>query len=182
MNEFLSNPQRFGPWMIASLTLFLAGCVAQSVSDTKEIYTYNRMIPIGIVLGGFAAVVIGFFWRKSDARIGWGLMIIVPLAAFLMAPSMWLEHVIVTDQSIEVRSGMFGGTTQSIPFDQVKHIQITEESTGGRRARMIDVLYFHTDAGAAEQIRLANDVKIAAARAILDRANARGIAVAGTLR
>jgi hypothetical protein len=181
MSKSLSKTGRtwFRPWMIASVALFVAGCVTQSGTDAKQSFSYNPMISIGIVLAGLACIPIGFFWRRSDRRLGWGLMTVVPLAALVVAASMAFEHVSVTDQSIEVRSGFFGSTAaQSVPLEQVKRIHIAQESTGGRRARMVDVLYFFGDAGEISRFPLNNDVKIEASRAIIERASARGIPVA----
>jgi hypothetical protein len=164
--------------MFATAALFLAGCVTQSGSDAKLIFSYNPLITIGIVLAGLVAIPIGFFWRKSDGRLGWGFMTVVPLAAIIVGGTMWFEQVTVSDQAIDVHSGFFGSTAaQSIPFGQAKTIRVVVEPTGGRRSRDIDVYYFDGDGGNLGRFPLNNDVKIEAGRAILERANARGIAV-----
>src|SRR5688572_15808190 len=121
MNNLLSNAERtwFRLCMFAGLALFLAGCVAQSGSDGKQTFSYSPLLTIGIVLAGVLAIPIGFFWRRSDARLGWGLMIVVPIAAVVMAGTMGFEQVNVSDQHVEVRSGFFGSTAAlSVPFDQ----------------------------------------------------------------
>jgi hypothetical protein len=182
MNNLLSYPGRtwFRLCLLAGFALFLAGCVSQSGSDGKQTFSYSPLLTIGIILGGVLAIPIGFFWRKSDGRLGWGLMIIVPIAAVLMAGTMGFEQVNVSDQQVEVRSGFFGSTAAlTVPFDQVKQIRITQESTGGRRARMIDVFYFQSETGELGRFPLNNDVKIEASKAILDRAAKRGIVVVG---
>jgi cytochrome c oxidase subunit IV len=168
-------------WLVAVSTLLLAGCVTHTVSEGSETFYYDRVLLTLVLLIGGALLPIGFFVKKAYDRLGWGMMIVGPLLALVVALIMWFEHVKVTDQRIIVRSGVFGNTAaQDIPLERVKVIRITEERSGsGRNSRMIDVLYFSGDGGDIAVLPLNNDVKSTAARAILDRANARGVAIVG---
>ncbi len=150
---------------------FVAGCVAESSSAAGTSFHYQLWLPCVTVLGGFICIPIGFFWRKSDKRLGWGLMIIMPLAAILLAPTFFSERVWVDDNGFESHSGIFGMTAgAAVKFDSVKAIRLVEEDTGGRRSRRIDVLYFDMKAGEAVRFPLNNDVKIEASKEILARA------------
>lgn len=149
----------------------LSGCVSESSSENGSSFHYQYWLPVVTILGGLICVPIGFFWRKSDKRLGWGLMTIVPLAACLMAPNFFFKRVWVDDQGFEYHSGVFVTTTESVKFDSVKAIRVAEEETGGRRSRQIEVLYFDMKAGGeAVRFPLDNDIKIEAAKEILARA------------
>jgi hypothetical protein len=104
-------------------------------------------------------------------------MTIVPIAAILLMMNTGFERIWVDADGYEVHSGFFGQSSESVKFDSISAIRIAKERTTGRRPRTIDVYYFDLRAGGSERFPLINDVKIEAAREILRRAQARGIAL-----
>ena len=164
--------------LTAAGCLFLAGCVTKSVGNAGTSVHYARWLPIAIFLVGLVAVPVGLVLRKHTGRLGWGLIIIGPLAALMFAPSLFLERVVVSDDGFESHSGIWGMTAgANVDFDSVTSIRIAEEKTGGRRSRWIEVLYFEMKAGEDVRLPLNNDVKIEAAMEIIERAAQRGIPV-----
>jgi hypothetical protein len=153
----------------------LSGCVAISAGETETRYHYQYWVPALILLGGLVSIPIGFFWRRSDWKIGWGLMTVVPLAAILLVFTMGFEQVTVDKHGFEVQSGFFG-EPQSVKFDSVTSVRVVKEKTSGRRARVIDVLYFDLKDGGAERFAISGDVKTEASKDIISRVKERGIA------
>lgn len=160
------------------LVFLAAGCVSQSTSGDVTNTYYSWWMPILVIVLGVVAVPIGLATRRAIPRLGWTLLIGGPLAVVLIAPQMLFERVSVDGAGVNVRSGIWGMTANlSVRFDGIRQIRIVEESTGGRRSRQIEVLYFDRDGGEPQRFALNNDVKIEGAKAILARANARGIPV-----
>jgi hypothetical protein len=154
----------------------LTGCVAVSADESSTRYHYQYWVPALILLGGLLSIPIGFFWRRSDWKIGWGLMTVVPIAAFLLVFTMGFEQVTVDEHGFEVQSGFFS-EPHSVKFDSVVSVRSVKEKTGGRRSRVIDVLYFDLKDGGAERYPISSDVKTEASKDIIQRAKARGIAM-----
>jgi hypothetical protein len=173
----MSKPQRSIAFTAIGLgMLSVAGCAVQSASDAGVRFHYSLWVPAITLLIGFACIPIGLLFIRSDRRLAWGSMIIGPLAAIVMAPTFGLERVWVDDQGFTSNSGIFGMTSvSSVKFDTVNSMRITQEETGGRRSRLIEVLYFDTKGGESIRFPLNNDVKIESAKEIIVRAQKRGV-------
>jgi hypothetical protein len=158
--------------------LCVAGCVTQSTSGDETTVRYSWWLPVTIFLAGLAVIPVGAVLRRHTARLGWGLLIGGPVAAIVFAPMLAFESVTVNDRGFAVRSGFFGRTAaQDVSFIGMRQIQIMEEMTTGRGARMIDVLVCQPESGEAIRLPLNNDVKIEGGAAIIVRARVKGIPV-----
>lgn len=167
--------------LFTALCCFLmAGCVAKSASEGGVSVHYGRWFPIAILVAGILVIPIGIVVRRISTRIGWLLIVAGPIAALAFAPSLLLERAFVDDQGFEVHSGIWGMTaTEKVAFNAVKSFRITQEETGGRRSRLIEVLYFEMKSGPAVRFPLNNDVKIEAGKEIVTRASRLGIPAMG---
>jgi hypothetical protein len=172
------SPWRFVMWLIIPACLFLAGCVTKSASDSGTTVRYEWWVPVGVFAAGIVVVPLGLVLRRVTERYAWVLIIGGPLAALVLAPNLLLERTHVDDQGFEVHSGFMGMTAeQKVKFDDVKSIRLTNEETGGRHSREIEVLFFEMKSGPTVKLPLNNDVKIEAGLEIAMRAKARGIAL-----
>ena len=164
-----------------SFLLLLTGCISESTSDSVDRVSYSWWVPVVILLAGFACVPFGLMFLRSSARLGWGLMIVCPLAALMFAPSMFFEQVSVTDSGYKVRSGIWGMTAnQEVNFGDASNLRIVEEMSTGRRRRAYNVFYFDMKTGGEPaRLPLNNDVKVAAGPYIMRRAKAAGVNVPG---
>jgi hypothetical protein len=177
-------PMSTGPnlrWrLLAPTCLFLAGCVTKSGGDGGSTYHYEYWLPALIVLGGLACVPLGLAVRMRSGRFGWALLIMGPLIGLAIGPSLFLERVHVDARGFEVRSGIWGMTSNAnVAFDALRSCRIAQEETGGRRSRQIEVLYFDVNTGPTVRLALNNDVKIEAAKEIVFHVAARGVPMVG---
>jgi hypothetical protein len=166
--------------LLAFCCLLVTGCVTKSVSESGTTFHYQWWLPIGVFLGGLVAVPGGFGLKGWSERLGWGLIILGPLAALVLAPSLFFERVFVDKKGFEVHSGIWGMTsTEKVVFDSVQSIRLTQEMSGSRRSRReIEVLYFDLKTGSATRFPLNNDIKIEAAKQIVETVAGLGIPLA----
>jgi hypothetical protein len=166
--------------MMALVCLFLVGCVTSKNGDKGMSFQYEWWVPIVVFIAGIVFVPVGIAVRNYSNRTGWGLMILGPIAALGFAPSLFMEQVLVHDRGFDVRSGIWGMTAnQKVDFDAVTSVRLTQEETGGRRSRLIEVLYFDQKSGSPARLPLNNDLKIEAAKEIVTRTAASGIQMIG---
>jgi hypothetical protein len=172
-------PSRFR-WLRAGLPALVfalfAGCVHQDVDGTEMRYRYEYWVPAAVGLAGLVATPAGWFLRPKTAKFGWTLLILGPLAVFLITPSMMFDRLTVNDQGFHLRTGFLGSTAVDVDFDQVGTVRQTAETTSGRRSRTTYYLLFEKKTGGEPaKISLGNEMVKAAARAILQRVAARGV-------
>jgi hypothetical protein len=160
--------------------LFLTGCVTKSVTESGISVQYHWGIALGALAAGLLAAPLGLVVRSFSTRLSWGLFVLSPVAVLMIAPSAYNEGVTIHADGFEVHSGIWGLTaSQAVKFDNVTAVRLTEESTGGRRSRQIEVLYFDLKEGGSARLPLNNDVKIEAAKEILPLVDERQIPLVG---
>jgi hypothetical protein len=152
--------------------------VTSSDSEAGTRFHYQLWIPICIFAGGLVVIPIGYLVRNAWDRIGWGLMILGPLAALGLAPTYFIERTVVDDKGFDAKYGFYGIYSQRVEFESVKSIRIVEEEMGGRRKRVSDVIYFDLKSGGSERLILGNELNREAGKQILKKAADRKIPIA----
>jgi hypothetical protein len=134
-----------------------------------------------LFFGGLMAAPIGWKLRERSARWGWIMLIGGPIAALLIAPSIFLDRVSVNTEGFSRRSGFFGATAvQDVKFSELTGMRLRAEAERGRRGRRVTRYYLYCDQknGESTKLPLGNDVCEAAIRQILTAATASGVAIA----
>ena len=156
------------------LVLCVAGCVEESPGDGVTRFHYAWWVPGAVLLGGAAVVALGLLLRRRAQGAVWILFVGGPALAIFFAPSLYREEVRLTETGFNVRSGIWGMTArQGVDFGDVHRIRVVREFIS---RRYTGVLICERRFGDARLV-LNNDVKTAAAQAILSYASARGIRV-----
>lgn len=171
-------PRAIGRWMvIVPILLACAGCIQRSARGDVSTYGFETWVVLGIALGGIVAAPAGWFLRKRTARFGWALLILGPIAAIFIAPSMWTDRVVVDSEHFARSSAMPGSNNQSIRFDDVSalHYRSKVERSGRRSSRKyyLDVTQ---KSGQVQTISLGTLFQEAIGE-IFERAAAKGIPV-----
>ncbi|HEX5447488.1 MAG TPA: hypothetical protein VFW87_26975 [Pirellulales bacterium] len=175
---------RFTRWPSAVMFLLLAataGCVRETSDGSGEAFQYELWAPLAMLVAGAAAAPAGWFLRSRSTRLGWGLLVLGPVFALALAPSLYLERTTVDDGGFHIRSGIWGSTAVfDLNFSDIRSIRFTSETRATRRGQRTEHFMMCALASGGEtKIPVNNDVKRAAVRAIVRRASEHGISVAG---
>ena len=165
---------------IALCLLTLSGCVKESVNGSSKVYTIELWVPALIFVIGAVAAPAGYFLRETSDRLAWGLMIIGPIMALGVAPSLFLNKTVVSPEGITVRSGVWGmGGNHNVKFDNVQQVRHVVEETRGRRGRKNRNYYLVCDCkdGTASKLPLSNDCVEKAAIPFLTMAKEKNIPI-----
>jgi hypothetical protein len=171
--------QRFGMLVLAVLVLGAgSGCVSQRIDGGTTIYTFGWWIAPAIILAGVVAAAAGWFLCEYDKRLGYGLLVGVPLALLLFIPALFVNRVTVDDNHFEVTNGWWWSPNRhSIHFDDLEKIDLYEHEHRTRRGTStsyhIDCLY---KSGKHERVNL-DLLMQEAAFEIFDRAEQHGVIV-----
>ena len=145
--------------------------------ERTEMSVLETWIIVAAAAGGVVAAPVGWLLRKRIARLGYALLILGPLAVFLLVPMMWMDRVIVDSNHFERSSAMPGSNNQLIRFDDVlaMHYHSAVERNGRRSSRK-----YYLDAtrkgGQVQTIPLGTLLQNAI-KEILERSAAKGIMV-----
>lgn len=167
-------------FVIAILVLSLTGCVQESSDGAGRIFTYQLWVPLSVLLVGVAGGVGGWFLREQSARIGWGLLIMGPLAAVFFAPSLLRDRAVVNDNKFSVRTGIWGLTAvHEVKLANLKQVRIISEQVRGRRGSKRTNYYLLCEGsdGATSKVPVNNAVSEAAAPHFLKRVADLGIPI-----
>ncbi len=179
MNAILTARMRFAlPFML--LPLLVTGCVQESDADGARVYTYEMWVPTSVLLLGLAAGPVGFAMRERSGRLGWGLMIAGPVAAFFFAPSLFRDRVVVANDGFHVRSGIWGLTAvHSVKFADLQRIRITSETSRTRRGGKRTNYYFVCERkdGSVSKVPVSGTISEAASEQMLLHAIAYGVPI-----
>ena len=158
----------------------LTGCVQKSANGSSHVFTYEIWVPLLVLMGGIVGAPAGWFVRHASARLGWGLLILAPIGAIFFAPSLFMEKVVVHDDALTVRSGIWGMTANhDVKFDNVQMVRLTSEEVRGRRGRKTTNYYlvFVQKDGSQAKVSINNNVTEAAAPLILEKMDDREIPI-----
>lgn len=171
---------RWPSWVMLLLLSATAGCVRETTDGGEEVFQYELWAPLAMLVAGAAAAPVGWFLRGRSARLGWGLLVLGPVFALALAPSLYLERTTVDGDGFHIRSGIWGSTaTFDLNFSQIRSLRFISEERSTRRGKRTEhFMVCHLTSGGETKIAVNNDVKRAAVRAIVRRASERGIPVA----
>jgi hypothetical protein len=165
-------------WLVAMpILVACAGCIQKTAKGDVSTYGFETWIVLCVAVGGALAVPVGWWLRKRNARFGYALLILGPLALILLAPAIWTDRVVVDSKHFERSSAMPGSINESISFDDVLglHYHSAVERSGRRSNRKyyLDV----TRKGGQVQTIALGTLFQAALEEILIRAAEKGIKV-----
>ena len=176
MRSMRFSPLSSGRWLIAIL-FACAGCIQRTEHGDVSTYGFETWIMLATAVGGVVAAPVGWLLRKRSTRLGYGLLILGPLAVFFLVPVMWTDRVIVDSNHFERSSAMPGSNNQSIRFDDVlaMHYHSAVERSGRRSSRKYYLDVTRKD-GPVQTITLGTLLQ-EAIKEILGRSVAHGIKV-----
>ena len=106
----------------------------ETTEGATTTFRYELWVPICAFLGGLVAVPAGLVLRQKSTRYGWALIILGPLAAVFLAPSVFLDRVVVDDAGIHSRTGIWGMTAvHDLKIADVSAVKIVSETSSTRR-------------------------------------------------
>jgi hypothetical protein len=158
----------------------VSGCVREHTDGPVQSFTYEMWVPLSVFLGGIVAAPVGWLIRNASSRLGWGLLIIGPIAAIFFAPSLFFDRAVIDESKFSVRTGIWGMTSvYEVKFDELVSVSIVSEEVRGRRGskRTNYFLLCQRGSGISEKIPVNNNVSEAAAPHFLKRVAERGIPV-----
>jgi hypothetical protein len=162
------------------LLLGAGGCVDRSVNGDQITYDYAWWAPVMALLIGLVALPAGLALRKHSGRVGGGLLILSPILALFIFPTLLLDKVKVDPQHFEDRYGIwFMPSTHNVRFDDLREIRLVTYQTrtrrGGRRTKQ-KLVCIHKGATPQDTIELGTLVKEAAPE-IMRRAGEHGVTI-----
>jgi len=156
------------------------GCVRETTDGSARVFSYELWLPLLVLGAGVAAAPIGWVLRKTSGRLGWGLLIVGPLAAIFFAPSLFSERAVVDEEGYTSHGGIWGLTTShEVRFDDLTLVRITSKEVRGRRGRRKTEYYIvcvRKD-GTSEEVPVNNDVTEAATLYFIEKLVDREIPV-----
>jgi len=172
---FCGSRGKSAAWLGLLLLTLVAftGCVSETKSGDKTIFTLQLWVPLCVILGGAIAAPAGWFLRETG-RIGFGLLILGPLAC-IFGVSLFTDRAEVDPSSYLVRVGIFGSATHSGKFDELS--QISWDIKRGRRGSTTRYMVCRKKSGDIDQIALGNAIAKPATALIEQYARAKGVPV-----
>jgi hypothetical protein len=165
---------------LAGIVLAVSGCVKESIANGERVFQYELWVPVSSLILGLAAIPIGLLLRNKAPQVGWGLIIVGPIAAIFFAPSLFRDRVVVSRERFHVQTGIWGLTAvHSLRFDEINQIRITAETTTQRRGGKHTNYFLNCDkkGGGSNKVSVNNTVTETSAGAILHEARAHGIPI-----
>src|SRR5689334_3841920 len=120
--------------LLGGLLLVLGGCVQESQTNGERIFQYELWVPLSVLFAGILAMPIGYALRERTARMGWSMVVLGPLAAMFLAPSLFRDRVTVSSNRFHIQTGIWGLTSvHTVNFADIKQIHVTSEKVVRRR-------------------------------------------------
>jgi hypothetical protein len=127
--------QRLKYVFVGLCCIAIAGCYDKVSENGGLTFSFQRWVPLLVVVGGLVALPVGIVLFVRKQRF-WGVCLAVagPLAAGVIAPGLYLDKVVVNQDGFYSRHGFWWDPTiHQIRYDELTQIQVVvEEKTGGR--------------------------------------------------
>jgi hypothetical protein len=164
---------------LAAAVTALSGCVRESTVGQQHVFTYELWVPVSVLLAGIVAVPVGWVLRGWWARLGWGMLIMGPIAAIVVAPSLLRDRIAVDDHGFTMRTGIWGLTSvHEVSFENLRRVRAVAEKGTGRGADYTHhFLMCEMKDGGLAKVPVNNSVSETAAPHILKALEQHGIPV-----
>lgn len=180
--------KRFVRLLVGCATILLmlscTGCVRETNRGDSTQFTYELWVPGLILLGGIAAIPVGFLLTKvaafgEYASCGWGLALAAPLGALVLTPLTYFERTTADKESFSI-AGIW--ENHHVPYANLRQVTYATEVVRGRRGRTSTKHYFYCDCKDGSNLRIPlNAVTTQAALpAIVDRLEELKIPISDT--
>lgn len=181
MTSCLRMPRVLALPLAALCLLTCTGCVEKTVSDGATTFTNASWVYGLIGLAGLTLAAIGGVAIRSNWWQG-GITLLVGLGILIVGtPTYFLEKTTVREDGFHVQTGMFGGTTHDVKYDDIASMELTSEQVrtrrGGRRTKYYILL--HMKSGGDIKLDASDGVSEEAALPILEGAKAHGVPLQG---
>lgn len=99
-----------------------------------EARLYQSMVGSGLVcIRGNCLNMLGFVLRKTASQLCWVLILAGAFSIVGLAPSTFIDRSEVDDESVSIRTGLWGWTAVSgVRFQDLRAVRLTTETTVGR--------------------------------------------------
>ena len=172
--------RRLGGIVVVLCCSMLAGCYQKSSENGSLVYTFQPWLPVLVAVAGVAAVPIGILIFMRSKKRSWGvtLFILGPLAAGVIAPTLYLDRVVVSQNSFFSRHGFWWNpTVHQIPYDELKLVRVGAEERNSRRGKTYNY-YFDCQFKSGKQDRVPlGDVMQEALPDIIEQFQLHGVSV-----
>ncbi len=178
--RIVARLRSFGMLAILIGLFLFTGCVNERESNGTKVFTIDLWVSGLVLIGGLLAAPAGWMLRETSERFAWILMVVGPILALFVAPSLYLNKTTVSADEIKVRSGIWGMTgNYHVKLDNLQAVRHTTEVTRGRRGRRNVNHYLVCDCkdGTSCKLPLSNDCVELAAPHFLTNVQAKGIAI-----
>ncbi|HWE40500.1 MAG TPA: hypothetical protein VG406_28390 [Isosphaeraceae bacterium] len=166
-----------------ALIALMAGCVKEEVRGDTSVFAFNWWMAGLAFAGGLLAVPIGLVIRHKAQWPGWVLAFILgPCLIFGIAPAMVLDRATVDQDHFEVRYGFwFAPHRVNVKFEDLRRMRLSTQAKGlGRRRRIQRSMDLTFKSGQTQRVSVGDLLQRAAPR-IVERAEAKGVIVMGSL-
>jgi hypothetical protein len=141
----------------------IAGCYRKASEDGGLVFSLQPWGPLLVVLAGLAAVPVGivFFMRKRRLQ-GVCLAIAGPIAVVAIAPTMFLDRVVVNRDGFCSRHGFWWNPTiHQVRYDELAQVRLSFEQRTGSRGRQEYTFYFDCSlkSGKTERVPLGDVIR-----------------------
>ncbi|MCI0362403.1 MAG: hypothetical protein L0219_00885, partial [Phycisphaerales bacterium] len=79
---------------VISISL-LSGCVEQSAHGDATVFRFERWLPLTVLGGCVVGIPIAWWLRTRIAKLGYGLLIMIPVALLIAVPGLWCDRVAI---------------------------------------------------------------------------------------
>ncbi len=130
-------------WGCAALLAIIAGCYRQASENGGMVFSFQVWVPLLVALVGLAAVPVGIVLFTRNLRL-WGVCLAIggPLAAVVVAPTMYLDRVVVDQEGFYSRHGFWWSpTVHRIRYEELTQVQLAFEEQTTRRGKRYNYFF-----------------------------------------
>jgi hypothetical protein len=130
-----SAPKSLGcAGLLLMLCASLAGCVEQATANDTTVFRFERWLPLTVLAASLAGLPLAWLIRTKIARLGYGLLILIPIMLVVVVPGLWGDRVSVDHDGFSLKTGFwFSPTRCDVRFDEVQTIRHVSYIERGRR-------------------------------------------------
>ena len=144
-------------WIVAAMGLAaVSGCYQQTSENGGLVFSYQAWVPVAVALGCLALVPVGILLFTQKKRL-WGVVLALggPIAAIVIAPTMYKDRVVVNDDGFYSRHGFWWDpTVHEIKYDDLNLVKLIVEEKIGRRGRKSYSYYYDCSFKSGKQERV----------------------------